>query len=410
MTLVFWRAVGERAMGMRIFYLIGVVVSACLVQAAIQDDGGGVPLTAAGKPSEEGIDPFLGEPQFESRQLFEGERFPNVAVTASGTVLATWGSRSFRVRRSEDGGKTWGPEITVADPGFHGGGAVVDEKTGDILVFVEDGHPPAALTLYRSRDDGKSWEAQEVVIHPDIHGNVPSMHMNERGITLRHGPQAGRLLRPARWYAGGNQSSEWPNHYTNAIYSDDGGQTWQTSAPFPARGTGEAAPAELANGRIYYNSRRHWAPEGENPRMRWIAWSDDSGETWENLSVSDELPDGDQNRDYGLMAGLVRLPVAGRDILIFSNIESPAGRRGGTVWASFDGGQSWPVKRLVEKGGFAYSSLAAGRPGTPSEGWIYLMFESGGHPNSTAQMARFNLSWMLEGQEVKDLLRGNECN
>ena len=62
---------------------------------------------------------------------------------------------------------------------------------------------------------------------------------------------------------------------------------------------------------------------------------------------------------YGLMAGLVRLPVEGKDILIFSNIESPNGRHHGTVWASFDGGKTWPLKRLVYKGGFGYSSLSA---------------------------------------------------
>ncbi len=343
---------------------------------------------------EGGLEPFVGEPKFEVQQIFSGERFPNVVVATDGTVLATWGNKSFKVRRSEDGGANWGAEITVADPGFQGGGAVVDENTQDVLVFVEAGHPPAPLTVYRSTDRGKSWRAEDVVIHPGANGNVPSMHMNEHGITLRHGRHAGRLLRPTRWYAGGNKRDEWPNHYANAIYSDDHGKTWHTSAPFPAKGTGEAALAELSDGRIYYNSRRHLSTDGLNPRRRHIAWSGDGGATWKDLSVSEALPDGDQARDYGLMAGLVRLPVAGRDILVFSNIESPKGRTGGTVWVSFDGGKTWPTKRLVDKGSFAYSSLAAGRPGTPSEGWIYLMYESDGG----AKIARFNLAWITEGQ------------
>ena len=97
------------------------------------------------------------------------------------------------------------------------------------------------------------------------------------------------------------------------------------------------------------------------------------------------------------MAGLVRLPVYGRDILIFSNIESLEGRHHGTVWGSFDGGKTWPVKRLVQEGSFAYSSLNAGRPGTKSEGWIYLNFESGG-----SKVARFNLSWLLKGEMTGD--------
>ena len=204
-------------------------------------------------------------------------------------------------------------------------------------------------------------------------------------------------MRPARNYAAGNRGEEWPNHYTTAIYSDDGGTTWHTSEPFPAFGTGEATLAELADGRIYYNSRRHWAPEGVNPRRRWTAWSDNGGESWNGLAICEVLPDGPQNSNYGCMGGLVRLPVAGRDILIYSNCDSPDGRNKGTVWASFDGGKTWPVKRLVHAGGFAYSSLSAGRPGTPSEGWIYLLFESGG-----AKLARFNLSWVLGGENTGD--------
>jgi hypothetical protein len=237
-----------------------------------------------------------------------------------------------------------------------------------------------------------------VVIHPDKDGHSPSMHMNEHGITLRHGPHKGRLLRPTRWYAGRNEQARWPRHYTNAIYSDDGGRTWHTSDPFPANGTGEAAVAELSDGRIYYNSRRHWAPQGENPRRRWTAWSDDGGQTWADLSICDVLPDGDQDRDYGLMGGLVRLPVSGRDILIFSNIESPSGRAHGTLWASFDGGHTWPIKRRIYDGSFAYSSLDAGRPGTPGEGWIYLLFEGG--PKGGGTLARFNLSWLLQGERT----------
>jgi sialidase-1 len=122
------------------------------------------------------------------------------------------------------------------------------------------------------------------------------MHMNELGITLRRGKHKGRLLRPSRWYAGKNARDRWPQHYTNAIFSDDFGKTWQASESFPAFGTGEATLAELSDGRIYYNSRRHWAPEGENPRRRWTAWSDDGGATWKGLSICNVLPDGNARK------------------------------------------------------------------------------------------------------------------
>lgn len=347
------------------------------------------------QPLEGSMSHFLGTPRMEMQQVFTDERFPNIVVTLKGTVLATWGSKTIRSRRSEDGGKTWGEEITIATPGIQGGGTTADETTGDILVFVEDQHPPAPLTIYRSQDDGRTWQPEKPTIHLDSNGNLPSMHMNEHGITLRHGEHKGRLLRPARYYGKKNDRSEWPNHYTNAIYSDDGGRTWNTSDPFPENGTGEATVAELSDGRIYYNSRVHWQERPQNTRRR-SAVSDDGGQSWKDWQVVEILPDGHQHRSYGCMGGLARLPIEGRDILIFSNIDTPnPTRERATVWASFDGGKTWPVKRLVFEGASAYSSLTAGRPKTASEGWVYLHFEGG--LNGGSQVARFNLSWLREG-------------
>ncbi len=365
-------------------FLVGVGLT-CLPGGVAGNDG----------KREGSLQSFIGEPRMEMQQVFRNERFPNIVVTLKGTVIVTWGNNSIRARRSEDGGNTWGDEIVIAKPGFQGGGTTVDETTGDILAFVEDKHPPAPLTVYRSKDDGRTWIPEKVTIHPDSNGNLPSMHMNEHGITLRHGKHKGRLIRPSRYYGKKNDRSEWPNHYTNAIYSDDGGRTWQTSDPFPENGTGEATIAELSDGRLYYNSRVHWQERPENTRRR-SAISHDDGQTWKDWQIVDVLPDGHQHRSYGCMGGLVRLPVAGKDILVFSNIDTAnAKRERGTVWASFDGGKTWPVKRLVYEGPSAYSSLTAGRPGTPSEGTIYLHFEGG--PKGGSQVARFNLSWLING-------------
>ena len=347
------------------------------------------------KTLEGPVDPFLGAPRFETRRLFGSGRFPNVVVAADGGVLAFWGG--VQVRRSQDGGKAWGAPVEVGK-GFMGGGVTVDALVGDILAFVEERHPPAPLTQYRSRDHGRTWTAETPVIRPGKSGNVPSMHMNEHGITLIHGAYRGRLVRASRWYDGKNDKDHHPRHYTDAIFSDDGGRTWQASEPFPAMGTGEAAVAELSDGRLYYNSRRHWAPPGVNARRRWTAWSDDGGATWGQVAICEALPDGDQDRDYGLMGGLVRLPVKGRDILLFSNIASASGRHHGMVWASFDGGRTWPVRQLVTPGAFAYSSLDAGRPGTAAEGWAFLLYEDDGG----GSMARFNLGWVVDGELTGD--------
>ncbi len=352
-----------------------------------------------------------GEAFFEVQDIFTEERFPNVVVAMDGSFIATWGSTKYQVRRSEDGGNSWEPVMTVTDPGFHGGGVIVDETSGAIIVFVDKEHPVrdpqkemGPLKVFRSEDNGRTWKETEIQIYPDENGYVPAMHMSERGITLQHGKKKGRLIRPARVYGRRHPENKTNYLYNTAIYSDDGGFTWYSSNPFPAEGTGEGTLEELSSGLIYYNSRRAWAPKGENTRSRWTAISHDSGENWQDLKISSELPDGDQIRDYGLMGGLVRLPVEGYDILLFSNIDSYEGRNRGTVWASFDGGKSWPVKRLVEEGNFAYSSLAAGREGTPSEGLIYLLYESNVTNGEGAKMARFNLAWVTEERDWKKYL------
>ena len=366
------------------------VVTALLVLAG---------LSVAARAAD-GLEAFLGKPVFATQRLFDDQRYPNVVVTTRGTVLSVWGNDGVVVRRSEDGGRTWGGVITVSEKGYHGGGTTVDENSGDLLVFVEDRQPPAPLTVYRSRDDGRTWQTQVTVIEKDLNGNIPSMHMNEHGVTLQHGKHKGRLLRPTRYYGPNGGGAEWPLQYTNAIYSDDGGKSWKTSRPFPEKGTGEATLVELSDGRIYYNSRVHWSERPRNKRRR-EAWSDDGGVTWKKWRIIDVLPDGDQGRTYGCMGGLTRLPLRDRDILLFSNLDTEAAHRERvTVWASFDGGRTWPLKRLVDAGRSGYSSLAAGRGKTPSEGWIYLFYEH--DPIKGAHMARFNLGWLLGGESTGD--------
>lgn len=338
-------------------------------------------------------------PFFEMQQIYEGQRFPNVAVALDGTVIAFRGQNGpIQARRSEDGGDTWGPIIQIGESVGLLGAAIVDENTGDIMVFqhfILPGGP-----MYRSRDHGKTWIEEEHVIQPDGFGGIGTTSGAESGITLQYGEHKGRLLMPARVFGPENSNElEWrPYCYNSAIYSDDGGKTWQTSAPFPILGTGEGAIAELSDGRLYYNSRKHMPARVDDNKRR-VAWSYDGGESWRDACVCEFLPDGPLGSSYGCMGGLVRVPVDNEDILIYSNLDEPtSARQNITVWASLDGGETWPIKRLVYNGPGAYSSLAAGRDGTRSEGFFYLLFEGGPEGMYSAfQLARFNLAWLLDG-------------
>jgi sialidase-1 len=358
-----------------------------------------------------GFQAFLGPPvSLPLQQLWQGGGGTSIVTAQDGTVIAFQSMRSNRIRRSRDGGRTWDADLEIG-PGATFGNAIVDEKTGDILYLN-----PAMQWLWRSRDHGLTWTRETIAVRPDGFGLVPNtVSSMQPGITLQFGPHQGRLLMPAR-IQGPKYSNdvEWrPYHYSTAIFSDDGGATWQTSHPFPVLGTGEAALAELSNGRVLYNSREHMSRGN-----RFLAWSHDGGELWLDAHRSAELPDGPRGSSYGCMGGMIRLPVDGLDILLYSNLDTGAGkmpehvgasvtkeREKITVWASLDGGKTWPVKRLVFDGPSGYSNLAAGRAGTPSEGSIYLLFEGGPDGRrSGVQVAVFNLSWLLEGQELSRLL------
>ncbi len=364
------------------------------------------------------LDEFLGEPEFMPMQQLWEKRggWGGILTTPDGTVVAFQSPGGPTCRRSSDGGKTWGPEILIGE-GATGGNALIDESTGDLL-YVNP-HPG---WLYRSRDAGATWTKETITVKPDNFGLVPKLEgvaAMQCGVTLAFGPKRGRLIMPARIMGPANSNdTPWrPYHYSTALFSDDGGKAWQVSHPFPVMGTGEAALAELSNGTILYNSREHMSRGN-----RFLAHSGDGGQLWIGAYRSPDLPDGARGTSYGLMGGMIRLPVAGKDVLLYSNADTDGGTMPGqvgasiatarekiTVWVSGDGGKTWPVKRLIHDGPSAYSNLGVGRHATVSEGKIYLIFEGGAKdPHGAVQVASFNLSWLLDGKALETILpKGN---
>jgi sialidase-1 len=343
------------------------------------------------------------KPFFEVQDLYKGKenRIPNIVVATDGSVLAL--ARAGRLlRRSEDGGKTFSPAQEVGHDA--GGSAIIDTNTGDVMVVESrKGH------LWRSSDHGRTWKRQEIVVKPNPMGHggpgaVPVVTAcSESGITLQFGKHKGRLVMPARIQPpkGNNDQEWWPCNYNMAICSDDGGKTWQTSGPVQS-GTGEGTLAEVSTGSIYYNSRSHMSVD----HRRQIAWSHDGGQMWVDWQVTTDLFEVGEpfyfkygtKPSYGCNAGLVRMPsevTQGKDLLLFSAPDNPGKTRVRmTVFLSYDKGFTWPVKRLVNEGMSAYSSLAAAPDGT-----IYLLFERGEEKlYDRMALARFNLAWVTKGK------------
>jgi hypothetical protein len=55
------------------------------------------------------------------------------------------------------------------------------------------------------------------------------------------------------------------------------------------------------------------------------------------------------------MGGLTARTVSGRQTIVCSGPGSPTARIDGTLWASFDGGVTWPASVRIADGPFAYS-------------------------------------------------------
>ncbi|MEU6009601.1 exo-alpha-sialidase [Streptomyces sp. NPDC047453] len=379
---------------------------------------GGVPATAATDqaPDFDATPPQAGKPFYAEQQLAaNGEGFPNyripaLAVTNRGDILAAYdgrptaidapGPNSILQRRSTDDGATWGEQTIVhggkreapiegySDPSY-----LVDRSTGDIFNFhvksfdqgfggSRPGVDPQDRNVLHaevsvSHDDGLTW--QHEVITSDVTADLgwrSRFAASGQGIQLKYGKYAGRLLQQYTIINGAGVFQ------AVSVYSDDHGRTWKAGEPVGS-GMDENKTVELSDGRVMLNSR-----DSGRSGYRKVAISDDGGVTYGKVTVDRELPDPANN------ASIVRaFPNApqGSDrakVLLFSNAGSTSQRANGTVRMSFDDGQTWPVARVFQPGGMAYSTLA-----TLPDGNVGLLYEPDGG-NGGIRFARFNLAWL----------------
>ncbi|AXH95765.1 sialidase family protein [Ornithinimicrobium avium] len=361
---------------------------------------------------------WAGNPTYTEQDLavpgvggFPNYRIPALTVTNDGTLLASYdgrptggdapGPNSILQRVSRDGGQTW-QEQTVVHGGVPGAEKVgysdpsyiVDRETGHIFNFHVKSYdqgfagsrpgvdPDDRNVLHAevsvSVDGGTTWEHQ--VITADI---TPDLSWRSRfaasgqGIQLKYGPHAGRLIQQYTIINGAG------TFQAVSVYSDDHGQTWQAGEPV-GTGMDENKTVELSDGRVMLNSR-----DSAGSKFRKVAISEDGGVTYGEVRIDTELPDPTNN------ASIVRaFPNADEDsarakVLLFSNADSQSGRTNGTVRASCDDGENWPIAKAFAPGAAtAYSTLA-----TLPDGNVGLLYEPG---HSSIRFAEFNLAW-LEG-------------
>jgi len=328
-------------------------------------------------------------------------RIPAVVAGAKGTLLAFAegrkdgpsddGNVDTVLRRSTDGGKTWGPLRVVADAGadFVGNPCpVLDRTTGRVWLPLArkpgrntaaqsktgGGAGPMEVLMLHSDDDGATWSPPENVtkaVKPD--GWTWYVVGPGCGIQLADG----RLVLPCDHRKAGSTDS-----FSHVIVSDDHGKTWRVGGSAAAK-TNECQVAERADGALVLNMRSH---HGKNRRA--VAVSTDRGATWGETTFDDALI------DPTCQGSLIRVDVktGGGPLFLFSNPASTK-RENLTVRLSRDGGRTWPAARVLHPRAAGYSSLVA----LPDDR-AGCLYEKDGY--ATIAFARFGLGWLAAGRET----------
>jgi sialidase-1 len=348
-------------------------------------------------------------------------RIPALVVSASGAVLAFCEGRrdsardageiDLLLRRSLDGGQTFGPQTVFAtQPGWTCGNPapLLDAQTGTVwLLYCKNradgdenlicqGKAPRTVWLTHSADDGITWSAP-VEITPDVKPEQWSWYATGpgHGIQLR----SGRLLVPCDHVVLRDRNRGDP-HHAHVVYSDDHGASWHVGGTVD-EGTNESTAAEAADGWLYINCRN--ARRSQDGRtFRRLAWSHDGGLTFSPTVRDAALP------EPVCQASVLRYQaknVDGADVMVFSNPAASdttcRGRNHLTLRLSFDACRTWPGATVLWPGPAAYSDLCRTTDGT-----LCCVFEHGDQePYERISLARLDMAGLTAATAVTTPLR-----
>ncbi|SMQ20185.1 sialidase-1 [Streptomyces sp. Ag82_O1-12] len=366
--------------------------------------------------------PVAASPQFDQQVLFKASqdpgyacfRIPAIVRTISGTLLAFAEGRVLNcgdaadidivVKRSTDGGRTWGPlqVVTEGAGDTHGNPApIVDRGTGRILLAetyntgrTDAGNctVPCDRTphLQYSDDDGRTWSKPR-----DLSDEILPEHWNSwyatgpvHGIQLTRGKHAGRLVF-------GVNTETWNGRRVSAnhaalVVSDDGGDSWRVGAtdtwPIGQDGVFRQKPSEVTlterpDGALLVSGREQ---DGTDLGHRSQTVSTDGGDSF--ATPFRDLPDLYTPQVQG---AIVRLG----DRMLLSAPADPDRRRTMMVRSSYDGGRTWEsVDRgtVVTTDWSGYSDMTA-----VGGGAVGLLYEGGAvDARDEIRFARFTEDWL----------------
>jgi len=316
---------------------------------------------------------------FVGNQIGRGYRIPALIVLPGDIMLAfcesrwdamaDWGNIDIVMKRSLDGGETWGDLQVLQNRGehtVHNPCPLFDNDTQTLfLPFCVD---YKRIFIMDSTDFGITWSEPKEL----------TQELGAEGLYCATGPgngiqmSNGRLIIPAN--IGG----------ACVAFSDDNGITWQKGAYV---GEGEEPQVfESVNGSLVINCR---VARGGN---RLMAWSYDGGEEWEPYYYEDDLS------EAGTQASIVHFTNTStymRSRVLFSN-PNRFSRGHFTLRMSYDEGLTWNVSKQVYAGPSAYSSIAI-----LSDYTICILIEAGKYDyRESITLIKVDIDWLTDGQDT----------
>ena len=297
-------------------------------------------------------------------------RIPAVVTTKKGALLAfaegrkngcsDTGSIDLVMKRSTDGGKTWGKlEVLWHDEGNTCGNPspVVDRTTGDIFllstwnlgedheseIIAQKSKDTRRVFVIKSENEGKSWSAPKEITS-DV--KLPNWTWYATGpgsgIQILGGKYKDRLV-----IASDHIEAVTKKYYSHTIYSDDHGSTWKLGGSTPLDQVNECEVVELSNHSLMLNMRNY----DRNMSSRQLAYSDDGGESWKDMQHHESLI------EPICQASTLRFDFKGQLYVLFANPANAKNRVNMTLRLSRDDGKTWPVEKQIFQGPSAYSDL-----------------------------------------------------
>lgn len=317
---------------------------------------------------------------------YSSTRIPALVLTKKGTLLAfaagriesasDWADMDLLLRRSEDGGKTWGAVQVVAK---RAGGKPTDnpapivDRDGTIHLLYQRDY--AYAYHIQSTDDGLTW-SRAVNITSTFEAFKQDYDWKVLAPSPGHGIQlkSGRLLVPV-WLANSDKIKPHRSHRPSriaTIYSDDNGKTWHRGAMVPEaegfKNPSETMAVQLPDGQVMLSIRNE-----SDKRRKGISFSKNGISGWTAPTYDEAL------FEPICMSSIIATKHRKKHYLLFLNPDSEHiskhPRQNLTLKASDDSGKTWIIEQVINKGISGYSDIAVGANGT-----VYCLFETKHNP------------------------------